>query len=224
MHIRSHFDRDLRTIQDGILRMGSLLDTAIIRAIDALAHRNAELARQVVVDDAKVNALRFEIEEECLRVIAKQQPTAGDLRAIIAAMNIVSDIERMADHAAGIAKTVLKMEEPPLQLMTDIPRMSEETRAILKHVLDSYVARDAESARQTAKLDDVVDDLYHQVFREMVEFIAQDPNTTKRGLYMLFAAHNLERIGDRCVNIAERVIFMASGEMKELSAGPDAPL
>lgn len=222
---RRTLDRDLRALQDDLLRLGSLVDTAIDRALQALAARDAGLARQIATDDARVNELRFQIEEACLALIATQQPAAGDLRAIVAAMNIVGDLERMADHAAGIAKTVLRMgDDPLLKPLIDLPRMAAECRTLLRRALDAYLARDADLARAVAAQDDTIDGLYNQIFRELLSFMVEDPRTTTRALYLLFAAHNLERIGDRVVNIAERVIFMASGEMKELNAGPDAPL
>jgi phosphate transport system protein len=222
---RTHLDRDLRGLQDELLRMGSMLNLAISRAVQALAKRDVGLARQIITDDAEINALRFQIEEKCVKLIATQQPAAGDLRAIVAAMNIVSDLERMADHAAGIAKVVIKMgDEPLLKPLVDIPRMAEECRNMISKSLDAYVARDTETARTLAVRDDIVDELYQQVFRELLTFMLEDPKTTTRALYLLFAAHNLERIGDRAVNIAERVIFLTSGEMKELSAGPLAPM
>lgn len=221
---RAHFDQELRALQDDLLRMGGMLDTAIALGMKSLADRDLDLARQVVADDAKINELRFNIEEACIRLIATQQPIATDLRFIVAAMNVISDMERMADHAAGIAKTVLKMgDQPLLKPLIDLPRMAEECRSMLRAALDAYVARDAEAARGVAARDDVIDDLYNQIFRELISFIAEDPRTTTRALYLLFAAHNLERIGDRVVNIAERVIFITSGEMRELSAGPWAP-
>jgi phosphate transport system protein len=222
---RAHFDRELRALQDNLLRMGGMLDSAIAHALTSLADRNLALARQVVADDAKINALRFQIEEECMLLIATQQPLATDLRAIVAALNIVSDMERMADHAAGIAKTVLKIgDQPHVKPLVDIPRMADECRDMLRTALDAYVARDADDARAVAARDDVIDELYHQVFRDLVAIISEDPKTTTRVLYLLFTAHNLERIADRVVNIAERVIFITSGEMKELSAGPEAPM
>lgn len=223
--IRSTLDRDMSAIQNDLLRMGSMLDTAISRALESLANRDAALARQIVSDDAQINALRFQIEEACLSLIATQQPAAGDLRKVIAAMSIVGDLERMADHAAGIAKITLQMGDAPLlKPLIDLPRMAEECRAMLRQSLDAYLARDTQLARAVAARDDVIDDLYKQIFRELLSFIVKDPHTTTRALWLLFAAHNLERIGDRAVNIAERVIFIASGELKELSAGPDAPL
>ena len=131
----------------------------------------------------------------------------------------------MGDYAAGIAKTVLRMgDEPLLKPLIDLPRMADECRTMVRRALDAYVAHDAEMARAVAARDDVIDNLYNQIFRELLTYIVEDPHTITRALYLLFAAHNLERIGDRAVNISERVIFMTSGELKELNAGPDAPL
>jgi phosphate transport system protein len=221
---RLTFDRDLATTQDDLLRLGSLVDAAIEQAMEALAARDMRLARQIVTDDARVNELRFQIEETCVTLLATQ-PAAGDLRAIVSAMSIVGDLERMGDHAAGIARTVLRMgNEPLLKPLIDMPRMALECRTMLRRALDAYVTRDAELARRVADQDDTIDDLYKQIFRELLSFMVEDPHTTTRALYLLFSAHNLERIGDRVMNIAERVIFMTTGNMKELNAGPDAPL
>jgi phosphate transport system protein len=218
-------DKDLQQVQDDLLRMGSLIDTAIGRAIGALAVRDARLAREIVADDAAINALRFHIEDNCLATIATQQPAAVDLRVIVATVILASELERMGDYAAGIAKTVLRMgDEQLLKPLVDMPRMAEEDRSMLRDALDAYVSRDADKARQVAARDDIVDNLYNQIFREILTYILEDPTCTTRALYLLFSAHNLERIGDRVVNIAERVIFMSSGEMRELNAGPVAPV
>ncbi|HLF29158.1 MAG TPA: phosphate signaling complex protein PhoU [Anaerolineae bacterium] len=215
---RVTLDRDLRTVQDDLLRLSGWIDATIERSLQALARRDAGLARQIVADDAEVNALRFQIEETCFALIATQQPAARDLRIAIAALNIVSDLERMADHAAGIAEIVLRMgDEPLLKPLIDMPRMADECRAMLRQALDAYVRHDVELARAVAARDDVIDGLYKQIFRELLSFMIEDPTTTTRALYLLFAAHNLERIGDHITNVAERVIFMASGEMRELN-------
>jgi len=220
--IRMTFDRELRAVQDNLLRMGSLVDSAISRSLQALAERNADLAHQIVADDAQVNALRFQIEEECIKLIATQQPMARDLRTLVAAMNIITDLERMADHAAGTARIVLRMgHEPLLKPLIDMPRMADECRDMLRLALDAYVRHDIELARAVAARDDIIDNLYNQIFRELLSFMLEDPRTTTRALYLLFAAHNLERIGDRVTNIAERVVFMTSGEMKELKTDAD---
>ena len=215
---RAMLDRELVGINQNLLRIGGLVDTAIERSIRSLATRDLALARQVDADDAKVNALRFQVEEECLALIARQQPAASDLRAVLAAFSIVTDLERMGDHAAGIARTVLHMgDEPLLKPLIDLPRMAEMCREMLRQALQAYVERDAEKARVIVGMDDTVDALYTQIFREILSFMVEDPHTTSRGLYLIFAAHNLERIGDRVTNIVERVLFMASGEMRELN-------
>jgi len=216
--VRVTLDREMHGVEDNLLRLGSLVDSAISRALQALAQRDTDLARQIIADDQQTNAMRFQIEEACFTAIATQQPTARDLRALVAAMNIVSDLERMADHATGIAEIVLRMgDEPLLKPLIDLPRMVDECRDMLRLALDAYVRRDADLARTVAARDDVIDGLYKQIFRELLSFMLEDPRTTTRALYLLFSAHNVERIGDHITNIAERVIFMASGEMKELN-------
>jgi phosphate transport system protein len=213
---RPTLDQELNTLQENLLRMGSLLDSALSRALQALTERDQALARQVIADDGQVNALRYEIEETCYTTLATQQPAAGDLRAVIAAFSLVSDLERMADHAAGIATIVLRMgDEPLLKPLIDIPRMVEACRSMVRRALQAYTTRDEALACEVAQSDDVIDDLYQQVFRELLSFMLEDPHTISRALSLLFVAHNLERIGDRAVNIAERVVFIASGELKE---------
>ncbi|MCC7361472.1 MAG: phosphate signaling complex protein PhoU [Anaerolineales bacterium] len=215
---RSMFDHQLVQIRDDILRMGALVDTAIARALQALKNQDAPLARQVIEDDTAINTLRFTVEEECLTTIATQQPAAGDLRVVITAINIVNDLERMADHATGIAKTVLRMgDEPLLKPLVDLPRMAEAARDMLRRGLDAFVNRDAAAARAVADSDDEIDHLYKAIFDELLGIMARDPAGISRGTYLLWCAHNLERIGDRVTNIAERVIFMMTGTMKELN-------
>lgn len=222
---RRVLDRELQQIQDDLLRMGSLIDAAIGKAMKALSVRDLRLAREIVSEDAAVNALRFQLEHACLTIFATQQPTATDLRLVVATIILASELERMGDYAAGIARTVLRMgDEPLLKPLIDMPRMAEIDRQMLHDVLDAYVARDAVAAQTVAARDDELDNLYNQIFREILSYILEDPTSTTRALYLLFSAHNLERIGDRVVNIAERIIFMNSGELRELSAGPDAPV
>jgi phosphate transport system protein len=216
--IRSIFDRELSRIRDNLLRMGSLVDTAIDHALTALSDRDVALAREVIEGDEAINDLRFTIEEECLTLMATQQPTASDLRTVVAAMNIVNDMERIADHAAGIAKTVVRMGDLPLlKTLVDLPRMARMAREMLKKSLDAFLAHDVEAARIIAAQDDEIDHLYKAVFDELLRIMARDPSTITRGTYLLWCGHNLERIGDRVTNIAERVIFMTTGQMKELN-------
>ncbi len=223
---RATLERELRETQDDLLRLGDRVDRAIGDAMRSLQQRDADLANQVIAGDAEVNDLRFRVEENCLRVIATQQPAAGDLRAIVAAMNIVVDLERMGDYAAGIARTVIRMgDEPLLKPLIDMPRMAEICRDMLRTSLQAYVRRDADMARAVARRDDEIDLLYQQIFRELLSFMVEDPRTTTRALWLLFSAHNLERIGDRVTNIVERVVFMTSGVMREINPEPrDADL
>jgi len=216
--LRSIFDRELSQVRDDLLRMGKLVDTAIVNAIQALREGDLNLAQQVIAKDAVINDWRFKIEEECLTIIATQQPAASDLRTVVAAMNIVNDMERIADHAAGIAKTVLRMGDLPLlKPLVDLPRMADVARDMLRRSLEAYFAHDAEAAQAIAGQDDDVDHLYQTVFDELLGIMARDPSTLARGTYLLWCGHNLERIGDRATNIAERVIFMSTGTMKELN-------
>jgi len=198
--------------------MSKMVDQAIARALESLQNRDQSLAKQVIEEDEAINTLRFKIEEACLALIATQQPAAHDLRAVIAAMSIVIDMERMADHAAGIAKTVIRMgDEPLLKPLIDIPLMVQLARDMLSGSLRAFVEQDAESARSIASQDDEMDILYRAIFDELVEIMAHKPDSVERATYLLWCAHNLERIGDRVTNIAERVVFVSTGDMRELN-------
>jgi len=215
---RTVYDREFSQACDDILRLGSLVDQAIDRSIQSLAHHDRVLAQQVIVGDAVINELRFRVEEACLALIATQQPTAGDLRAAVAAMNLVVDMERMGDHAAGICKTVLRMgDEPLLKPLVDIPLMAQCAREMLNEVLKAFVDRYEARARRAASRDGELDRLYKTIFSDLIEIMASDKDSVSRGTYLMWCAHNLERIGDRVTNIAERVIFMTTGDMRELS-------
>jgi phosphate transport system protein len=215
---RGTFDQRLIEVRDNILRMGQLLDAAIDRSLQALRAQDQTLARQIIADDTVINNLRFAVEEECLALLATQQPMASDLRVIVASMNLVNDMERMGDHATGIAKTVLRMgHEPLLKPLVDLPRMADTARDMLRRSLDAFLARDAAAARAIANQDDEIDHLYRAIFDELLAIMARDPSTIPRGTYLLWCAHNLERIGDRVTNIAERVVFMTTGTMQELN-------
>lgn len=216
--LRTTYDREFGQVRDNLLRLGRMVDEAIERSLDCLRQRDARLAQEVIDRDAAINQLRFEVEEACLALIATQQPAAGDLRAVVSAMSIVVDMERMADHAAGIAKTVLRMgDEPLLKPLIDIPRMAQTAREMLSASLKAFVDRDEKLARETALRDSEIDDLYRAVFDELIEIMARDPSTVTRGTYLMWCGHNLERIGDRATNIAERVIFLTTGDLKELN-------
>jgi phosphate transport system protein len=217
MEIRTTFHKKLREIQDEVLVMGSMVEKALTHSVKALKDRDLELAQQIITDDLKVNQKRFEIEEKCIQLIATQQPMASDLRTIISALNIITEVERIGDHAEGIAKIVLMIgDEPPLKPLIDIPRMTEKTVDMLHRSLDTFVKGDADAARKIVAEDDEVDNLYDQVFRELLTFMAEDPKTITRATRLIWVAHNLERSADRVTNICERVVYMITGKMEEL--------
>lgn len=219
MEIRTAFHKQLKEIQDDILAMGSIVSKAILRSIDALRERDIELANRIIAEDQKVNDKRFEIEERCTQLIATQQPMASDLRIIIAILNITTEIERIGDYAVGIARIVIMIgDEPPLKPYIDIPRMAEITVDMLYRALDALAKRDAEAARKISAEDDAVDQLYDQVFRELLTFMAEDPKTITRATRLVWVAHNLERAADRVTNICERVVFIVTGRMEEIGA------
>jgi phosphate transport system protein len=217
MEIRTTFHKKLREIQDEVLVMGSMAEKALMSSVKALKERDIELAHQIITEDIKVNQKRFAIEEKCIQLIATQQPMASDLRTIISALNIVGEVERIGDHAEGIAKIVLMIgDAPPLKPLIDIPRMTEKTVDMLHRSLDTFVKRDADTARKIVAEDDEVDNLYDQVFRELLTFMAEDPKTITRATRLIWVAHNLERSADRVTNICERVVYMVTGKMEEI--------
>jgi phosphate transport system protein len=194
-----------------------MVEGAIQRSIEALKRRDADLARKIIAADENINRLRYDIEEQSLAVIATQQPVAGDLRTIVAAMHIAIEMERMADHAEGIAQLVTRMaDEPLLKPLVDVPRMADVACKMLSDSLDAFRDRDPDAAKAIAKRDDEIDQLYDQVFRELLTYMLQDPRNINRATFLLWVAHNLERMGDRVTNIAERVVFMSTGELTEL--------
>jgi phosphate transport system protein len=219
MEIRATFHKKLREIQDDILAMGSMVSKAILRSVEALKNRDLDLAHQIITDDQKINNKRFEIEEKCIELIATQQPMASDLRIIVTVLNIITELERIGDYAVGIAKIVIMIgDEPPLKPLIDIPRMAEQTVAMLRRSLDAFVNRNAEAAKKVSDEDDLVDHLYDQVFRELLVFMAEDPKTITRATRLIWVAHNLERSADRVTNICERVVFVVTGKMEEIGA------
>lgn len=216
---RESFERHLRELQDEVLVMGSMVIKAINRSVDALKQRNLTLAEQIIKDDQKINNKRFKIEENCIKLIATQQPVAGDLRSIVTVLHIITELERMGDYAGGIAKITLMIgDEPPLKPLIDIPRMARKGTEMLQGSLESFLERDMARAKRICKEDDEVDALYDQVFRELLTFMMADPRTITRATHLVWVAHNLERIADRVTNICERVVFSVTGKMEEIGA------
>lgn len=219
MEIRTYFHKKLREIQDDMLAMGSMVSKNMLRSIEALKNRDMDLANQIIAEDQKVNAKRFEIEEMCIQLVATQQPMASDLRIIVSVLNIIIEIERIGDYAVGISKVVIMIgDEPPLKPLIDIPRMADKTVDMLRRSLDAFINRDADAARKISAEDESVDNLYDQVFRELLTFMVEDPRTITRATRLMWVTHNLERSADRVTNICERVVFTVTGKMEEIGA------
>jgi phosphate transport system protein len=215
---RTAFERQLAEIQEEMLVLASMVDSAIDRSVQALRERDVELARRVIADDVRLNDRRYDIEETCLELIATQQPLAGDLRTIVSVLHIAVDLERMGDHAEGIAKVaVMLADEPPLKPYLDIPQMAEAARRMLAGSLEAFKERDAARARAICDLDDEVDALYDRLYRELIRHMVEDPQSIERATHLTWVAHNLERIADRVTNICERVVYLVEGKIQELN-------
>lgn len=215
--MRTDYERNLKQLQGKVLNLGSMVEHALIISMDAMKNRDLELAEKIVKQDEKINRKRFEIEEDCIHLIATQAPMASDLRIIVAVLNIIIDLERIGDHAAGNAKIAIMLgDEPPLKPLIDLPRMAEKTADMLRRSLDAFVNRDADEARKVTDDDDEIDGLYDQIFRELLLFMAEDPKTVSRATRLIWAGHNLERSADRVTNICERVVFVVTGKQEEI--------
>jgi phosphate transport system protein len=200
------------------MEMGEMVVTAINRSIEALQNRDVNSANRIIADDELINKKRWDIEEKCINLIATQQPVASDLREIIAVLSIVTELERMGDYAEGIGKiVVMHGDEPLVKPLVDIPRMAQKAVSMLRKSLDAFVNRDAKAAAALCSEDDEVDLLYEQVYRELLTYMIETPATITRATYLIWAAHNLERIADRVTNICERIIFLVTGTMSEVN-------
>lgn len=219
MDIRTEFHKKISEIKGDILAMGSMVEKALLRSTQALKDRDLKVAEQVIGNDVYINEKRYEIEEKCIQLIATQQPLASDLRIIIAVVNIITELERIGDHAEGIARIVIMIgDEPPLKPIIDLPRMAEKTAEMLHRSLDAFNSQDSGLARSVANEDDEVDELYSQVYRELLSYMVEDPKTITRATRLIWVAHNLERSADRVTNICERVVFTVTGKMEEIGA------
>lgn len=217
--MRETYKKKLEEIQDDILFMGSMVEKAILRSMEALKERDLVKAQQIIDEDANINKKRFDIEEKCVQLIATQQPMAGDLRIIISVLSVISELERIGDHAEGTAKVALLIgNEPPLKPLVDLPRMAQKTADMLRRSMDAFIHHDMEAAKQIAAEDDDIDNLYDQVFRELLTFMSEDPKAITRATRLIWVAHNLERSADRVTNICERIMFVVTGKMVEIGA------
>lgn len=218
MQTRKEFHQSLQELQKDILKMGTLVEEAIHQAVKALAEMDTALAEKTVMQDDMIDEMTLQVEDRCLRLIALQQPLAGDLRMIGTTLKIVTDLERIADHATDIAKTVLRIAgEKLVKPLDDIPRMAELARAMVREALTAYVERDVERAQKLAAKDDEVDALYTQLFAEVVSLMGKERAVNRQLVHLLMVARYLERVGDHATNLGEWVIFMVNGERQNLN-------
>ncbi len=216
--VRENFDLQLHGLSERLLALGTMVARSQELSVRALAERNTELANEIIASDEAINQAQHAIEEQCLFLIASQQPVARDLRLIFSISSVAWELERMADHAAGIAKLAVRLSDQPLlKPLIDVPRMAEIGREMLLGQLDAFVRADADAAQALAERDAEVDQLNDQVFRELLVIMMTDPRTITRATYLLWVAHNLERFADRTTNIGERVVFLKTNMIVELN-------
>jgi phosphate transport system protein len=215
---RQKFDQQLAEVKEKLLNLATMVNKLQEQAVKALAEHDEELAKELVARDQEINQAQRDIEETCLKLIASQQPVARDLRLIFSMSTIAWELERMADHAKGIAVLAQRLaDQPLLKPLIDVPRMAEIGRELLMGQIDAFIRGDADAARAFAARDNEVDELNEQVFRELLVFMMTDPRTITRATYLLWVAHNLERFADRTTNIGERVVFMTTNAVVELN-------
>lgn len=215
---RTHFEKELEELHYDVLKMGSLVEEAIANSIASLVNHDTELAQKVIDDDDRIDKIEVEIDNKCAKIIVTQQPIARDLRIVLTGLKIVTDLERMADHAVDIAKTTLRIaHQNYIKPLIDIPRMAEIVREMVKMSLESYVRQDLELARAIGEKDDIVDALYKQIFRELLTYMMEDPRNIDQATQFLFVARYLERIADHATNICEWVIYLDTGEHIDLN-------
>ena len=218
MRPREHYVQQLEALHTEIRALGQMVIVSITRAIDALRRQDTEAAQRIRADDDRIDQAQAALEERALTIMATQQPMAGDLRELVAAIEIASELERIGDYAKAVAKITIRNADQPLVVpLVDIPQMAEKAINMLGNALDAYVNRDADAAHALAESDDQVDALVAHVRADLLGVIHHDPSTAERAIDLMFVAQNLERIADRTTNIAERVIFMVKGDIVELN-------
>jgi phosphate transport system protein len=220
--IRKTFENELQEVRDDILVLGSMVEEAILASVDALKKRDIEAAKNILKADRNINKKRFEIENKLMILIATQQPMAHDLRFLASSMEIISELERMGDYAKGIANINVRMgDQPLLKPLIDVPRMAQKDVDMLHRALSAFINEDIEAAKAIPIEDDEVDALYNQVYRELMTYVISDPKTIERANWLLWVAHNLERVADRVTNICERTVFIVTGELGEIKNSDD---
>ncbi|PWH20463.1 MAG: phosphate transport system regulatory protein PhoU [Anaerolineae bacterium] len=220
--LRKTFGQELQQLKDNTIELGQIVQKMLLQSVDALKNRDIEVSKQILDLDVEVNRRRFEIENQVLVLIATQQPMAYDLRLLASILEIAGELERMGDYAKGIAHINLRMGDAPLvKPLIDIPRMADKSCDMLNRALQAFLEEDEQAARSIPSEDDEVDSLYLQVYRELITYVIQDPTTIERANWLLWAAHNLERVADRVTNICERTIYVVTGVMKEINSSDD---
>lgn len=218
MSSRQHYLDKLADLQRELLRMGCSMEEAVKKAITALVNHDAELAQEVIDGDEDIDDLLIAIESQCVKLIATEQPVAKDLRLIFTALKISTDLERMADYAVDIAKIAIRLaDEVYIKPLIDIPRMADLAIDMVQNSLEAYVKQDALTAEKISRRDDIIDGLYKQIFRELLTYMIEDPKNINQATYFIFVARSLERIGDHATNLCEWIIYLVTGERKDLN-------
>jgi len=217
--VRRTLETEIQELRDELLYLGSMVEQQILGSVSALKKRDLDASQRIYAADSAINQKRYEIEEKVMIVIATQQPMAHDLRLLASILEIAGELERMGDYAKGIAIISLRMkDEQLLKPLVDIPRMAQKGADMLHRALTAFLNEDIDTARKLPAEDDEVDALYDQVYRELMVLIIQDPKSIQRANWLLWVAHNLERVSDRVTNICERTIFIVTGEMHEIES------
>lgn len=222
---RTQLDRKLQELQEEILLLGSMVEQATLKTLDALKHRDIKAARQIYLDDDLINSRRYAIENAIVILMATQQPLAHDLRLLVGMLEINTELERMGDYSKGIAKIIIKLGDADIPMQIDkISQMADQTVSMLHRALGAFITEDVNRASALPDEDDIVDNLYESIYREQIQFMVANPSLLDLANYVLWAAHNLERMADRVTNICERTVFIATGETIETASDDDEVL
>ncbi len=216
--MRESFEKHIKGLNENVVAMCEMVAAATSQSVKALEARDVKEAEQIIKDDLLINKKRWQIEEECINLIALQQPVASDLREIIAVLNVITELERMGDYAEGIARIVIMLgSEPLIRPLVFIPKMAEKTVDMLRRSIQAFVRRDADIAKAICNEDDEVDKLYDQAYHDLLMRMVKDPTLISKATPLVWAAHNLERSADRVTNICERTVFLATGTMPQVN-------
>jgi len=220
--LRKTFENEIQQLKDEIIVLGSMVEQSILESVEALKKRDIEASKRIIELDNQINAKRFALENQVMVLIATQQPMAHDLRLLASILEVISELERMGDYGKGIGVINIRMgDQALLKPLVDIPRMAKIATSMLHRALTAFINEDIEAARAIPPEDDQVDELYEQIYRELMTFIMEDPKNIERANWLLWASHNLERFADRVTNICERTVFIATGEIKEIDPSQD---